>query len=315
MLKSFMSAAVAVCMAFAGLAAASPAAAQGTTGPTPVAKNGDCPRGYHRGKPGHTSGVGGYPTGHNDPNLCYPESKSPPSVYLRASQNTPCAPGYVVDFRPTWCTTQQSYTWSAENNLAKDTKLPKPAKGVRCPTGWASTTQLDSCYTTLDNPPAARLSKGKPCAEGEIEEWGTWCTGDLSGVTRANAEGHGSGDFNKVYLHLQTTGGAWEGMKCCISPAASAWYAARGQYRTMRINGEEVPVDDNGNPVKGAGNAVAASGGGNETATGSDGAAGQCASGSATGAAIGGAIGGDAGAALGSMLGGLGKKKKKKAGC
>ncbi len=310
MLKSFMSAAAAVLLAFGGLVVASPAAAQ--TGPAtiPAASNGSCPDDYTRGTSISPK------KGQTNPDLCYADSKSPPMVAMKRITSEACPSGLRSEGSSSyWCTSKaEARSWSAENNLAKDTKLPKPSKGVRCPTGWASTTDLVSCYTTLDNPPAARLSKGKACAEGEIEEWGTWCTGDLSGVTRANAEGHASGDFNKVYMHLQMTGGAWEGMKCCISPAASAWYAARGQYRTMRINGEDVPVDDNGNPVKGASvsqtgteDAVAANGG--------ESAPSQCTNGSATGAAIGSAIGGDAGAAIGSMLGGLGKKKKKKGGC
>lgn len=311
MRKSLMSAAAAVLLALGGLAAASPAAAQ--TGPAtiPAASNGGCPDEYTRGTSISPK------KGQTNPDLCYADGKSPPMVAMKRTTSEPCPSGLRPDSSSSYfCTSKpEARSWSAENNLAKDTKLPKPSKGVRCPTGWASTTQLDSCYTTLDNPPATRLSKGKPCAAGEIEEWGTWCTGDLSGVTRANAEGHASADFNKVYMHLQSTGGDWQGMKCCVSPAASAWYAERGQYRTMRINGEDVPVDDNGNPVKGAGKAVASGSGGNESTTGDETPASQCTSGSSTGAAIGSAIGGDAGAALGSMLGGLGKKKKKKAGC
>ncbi len=311
MRKSFISVAAAVCMALGGMAAASPAAAQ--TGPAtiPVASNGGCPDGYTRGTSISPK------KGQTNPDLCYADSKTPPMVVMKRATSDPCPSGLRPDDSSSyWCTSKpQARSWSAENNLAKDTKLPKPSKGVRCPTGWASTTDLASCYTTLDNPPAARLSKGKSCAAGEIEEWGTWCTGDLSGVTRANAEGHASADFNKVYMHLQGTGGDWQGMKCCVSPAASAWFAERGQYRTMRINGEDVPVDDNGNPVKGAAAASQSGSGEAVAANAGESAPSQCTSGSATGAAIGGAIGGDAGAAIGSMLGGLGKKKKKRAGC
>lgn len=308
MAKSFMAVAAALFVALGGLSATSPAAAQGTTsGPVKKPSGSLCPSGWREGGRGDSNAaMEGY---------CYPfpGKVSSHSIYARASLNETCAAGYAPEInRSLFCTTRKMASWSAENNLAKDTKLPKPSKGVRCPTGWASTTALDSCYTTLDNPPAARLSKGKACAAGEIEEWGTWCTGDLSGVTRAHAEGHGSGDFNKVYLYLQTTGGAWQGMKCCISPAASAYYASKGEYRTMRINGEDVPVDDNGNPVKGGKQAATFREDGDDAvaANGGESAPNSCARGSSTGAAIGAAIGGDAGARIGSMLGGFGKKKK-----
>lgn len=293
MFKSFMSAAVAVLLALGGLGAASPAAAQGTTtGPVKKPSGSLCPSGWREGGRGDSNApMEGY---------CYPfpGKESANSIYARASLNEGCAAGYAPEInRSLFCTTRKMASWSAENNLAKDTKLPKPSKGVRCPTGWASTTELDSCYTTLDNPPPARLSKGKPCGPGESEEWGIWCTGDMSGVTLAHANGHGSADFNKVYLHLQLNGGDWQSMKCCLSPAAQAYFASKGEGSAPGVSNAALSSDSGGG-----------SNGQSASATGS----GPC--GSATGAAIGGAVAGEGGAVLGNMLGGLGKKKRK-SGC
>ncbi|WP_446655545.1 hypothetical protein [Blastomonas sp.] len=293
MLKSFLSAAAAALVALGSVAMAGPASAQGTTtGPVQKPNGSLCPSGWTEG--------GGSLSHAPMRGYCYPQNKSGTdnAIYARSSLNESCAPGYNPEInRSLFCTSRKIYTWSAENNLAKDGKLPKPEKGVRCPTGWASTTELTSCYTTLDNPPPARLSKGKPCGAGEVEEWGIWCTGDMSGVTLAHANGHGSADFNKVYLHLQLNGGDWQSMKCCLSPAAQAYFASRGEGGAPGVSNAALSSDDGGSS---SGQSASASGGG------------PC--GSATGAAIGGAVAGEGGAALGSMLGGLGKKKKK-SGC
>lgn len=167
----------------------------------------------------------------------------------------------------------------------------------RCPTGWASTTERTSCSTKLDNPPPARLSKVKPCGTGEVEEWGILCTGEMSGVTLVHANGHGSADFNKGYLHLQLNGGDWQSMNCCLSPAAQAYFTAKGE-----------------GSAPGVSNAALSSVGGGGTSGQSASASGNGPCGSATGAAIGGAVAGEGGAVLGSMPGGL-DKKKKKGGC
>lgn len=295
-------------VALSCLMMAAPAQAQGTTGPVRVSKAGNCPSEYHKGRPGHTSGVGSYQTGHNDPNFCYPETKSPPAVYLRTSTSTPCAEGYFVDFRSEWCSTKKSYTWSAENNLAKGGKLTKPSLEARCPTGWASNSDLRTCYTTLENPPATRLSNGKPCAAGEMEEWGTWCTGSIKAVTYAHADGHGAADFNRVYLHRQLNGGDWQSMKCCLSPAAAAYYKSIGAGPAP-VGNAAAPKDDSTSAeedeARGMDIARGMIGGNSGQA-----AQPQCDTGSAAGAAVGAAIGGSTGAKIGSMLGGFGRKKK-----
>jgi hypothetical protein len=166
--------------------------------------------------------------------------------------------------------------------------LTKPSKGNRCPTGWASTSDLSQCFTMVENPPTARPSGGKPCAPGEFNEWGVWCTSNYAATTKEQAYDALTVDFNRLYLR-----GGPADMKPVLSDDATAHYG----------------------PKTYADGSTSASASSSDTSKPAEQTA-QCTtdSGSATGAAIGGAVGGEAGAALGGMLGGLGKKKKKK-GC
>lgn len=312
MLKT-IKAAMAAFIAAGAVVLATPAAAQGTTGPVNATRDGGCPSGYSRGNPDITAMAR---KGQTNRTTCYPDlSSNGPSVYQRASRNAACAQGYRVDSGSAdFCTTAAApRAWSAENNLAKQTRLTKPSPSARCPTGWASAKDLKTCYTTLDNPPAARLSNGKPCAAGEMAEWGLWCTGSIAGVTYAQADGHGTKDFNEVYLYLQMNGGNYEAMKCCLSPAAEAYYKANGKGPQSAAASRDGPGDyTSAEEDEARGMAVAR---GMVPGAAGQPAQGQCTSGSAAGAAIGGAFGGEAGARIGSMLGGFGKKKNKPAGC
>lgn len=290
-----------------------PVWAQGTAGTTAIGKATTCPTGYHRGKPGHTRGVGSYATGENDPKFCYPEVSNPPAVYVRASRTATCAAGYRVDSRSAdFCTTAAApRTWSAEDNLAKQTRLTKPSLDARCPTGWASAKDLKTCYTILDNPPASRLKAGKACAAGEMEEWGLWCTGSIASVTYAHADGHATKDFNEVYLYRQANGGDWQSMKCCLSPAAAAYYKSVGAGPKPVAASADGPGDYTSAADDEARGMAAMRGMG--LPTGSNTPAQTCDTASSAGAAVGAAIGGETGARIGSMLGGFGKKKKKTA--
>lgn len=304
MFKSTMTAIAAVCFTIVGLAAVSPAAAQ--TGPAQieVASNGSCPTGYSRG-----SSVGLRKTNTNS-DFCYGNTSTPPLAAKKRSVSDPCPSGMRSESSTSyWCTTAPAArTWSAETNLAKGGKLTKPSLEARCPTGWASNSDLRTCYTTLENPPATRLSNGKPCAAGEMEEWGTWCTGSIKAVTYAHADGHGAADFNRVYLHRQLNGGDWQSMKCCLSPAAAAYYKSIGAGPAP-VGNATAPKDDSTSAEEDEARGMAIARG---MTGGNPGQAAQpqCDTGSAAGAAVGAAIGGSTGARIGSMLGGFSKKKK-----
>ena len=306
MLKT-IKAAMAALIAAGAVTLATPAAAQGTTGPVNATRDGQCPAGYSRGNPDVTAMA---KKGQTNRTTCYPDvSSNGPSVYQRASRNAACADGYKVDSNSAdFCTTAAApRTWSAETNIAQPNRLTKPSPDARCPTGWASAKDLKTCYTTLSNAPAARLSKGKPCAAGELAEWDLWCTPGIEGVTYAHADGHASKDFNEVYLYRQMNGGDWESMKCCLSPAAEAFYKSQGKGPQAAAS-QDGPGDYTSAAEDEARGMAAARGmmGGGAAQSGQPAQA-QC----NTGAAIGGAIGGEAGAKIGGMLGGLGKKKKK----
>lgn len=303
MLKTVKAAAAALIAACA-VALATPAAAQGTTtGPVAKPASSSCPTDWSEGGKGRSNQpMAGY---------CYPDLKlNGPAIYARASADEPCAAGYHPEInRSRFCTTKKPILLSAETNLAQPNRLTKPSPEARCPTGWASAKDLKTCYTTLSNAPAARLSKGKPCAPGELAEWGLWCTPGIEGVTYAHADGHASKDFNEVYLYLQMNGGDWESMKCCLSPAAEAFYKAQGKGPQAAAASQDGPGDYTSAAEDEARGMAAMRG--MVPGAGAQPAQAQCTAESGAGAAIGGAVGGEAGARIGGMLGGLGKKKKK----
>ena len=320
----FLSLCAAVGLSLLGLATPEPAAAQGTSGIIPIGPEDRCPKEYERGKYGDPK----------RPNvaLCYPTGSNPPLVYVRQG-NAECASGYYKDQHPEFCTTKYTEWTTFEQRRSKATKLARASATTRCPIGWSASKTATECYTQMDNPPSARLKNGKACAPGELDEWNTWCSSGYETMGRRVAESHANQDFNAVYLELMHAGKDVSGMKCCLSPAAQAYFESQGEWAIERVNGDEWYVDPNGvklglvangpisperarqiatNPKlagngQGSSSASSSSQSQSSTCTSSDG--------SATGAAIGGMIGGDAGAALGSMLGGLGKKKKKKTAC
>lgn len=266
-----------------------PAAAQGTTGPTPTSAGGNCPSGYSKGtSSGRRAGLG-----ETNLNLCYPQGSNAPAVFQRRSNSDPCPAGMRPDSGGSpWCTSRPETSSPSVDYIAARSGtgnlLTKPSKGNRCPTGWASTRDLTQCFTMVENAPTARLSGGKPCAPGAFNDWGVWCTSNYAKTTKEQAYDALTVDFNRLYLR-----GGPADMKPVLSADATAHYGPK-TYADSSTSAS-VSSSDSSKPTE-------------QTA--------QCASesGSANGAAIGGALGGDAGAALGGMLGGLGKKKKK-AGC
>ncbi|MBN8485801.1 MAG: hypothetical protein J0L50_13620 [Sphingomonadales bacterium] len=254
----------------------SPAIAQGQN-TTSVEKVGICPVDWHEGgtRPGQ-AGVRG---------RCYPDSSVAPKVYLRASTSEPCAAGYNPSER--YCTTKQSTQTSAEIRASGGPKLTKPAPNARCPLGWASTRDLATCYTTIENPSVARLKNGKACAAGELDEWGIWCTSNYKHIPKNRAEAHGNKDFNEVYGWTMRNRGDTKAVGDTFSPAAEAWFAS--------------------NSGAAASSAAPAT---TSTQAQTESKPANCESGAVAGAVVGGVVGGKSGARTGAVLGGgLGKKK------
>lgn len=258
---------------------APPAFAQGQNVES-VQKIGTCPRDWHEGgtRPGQ-SGIRG---------RCYPDSSSSPRIYLRASTSERCATGYYDWDR--YCTTDKPVLVSAERTFALATKLAKPAPNARCPVGWASTRDLQQCYTTIENGSVARLSNGKPCKSDELEEWGLWCTSNYQNIAFERADNAGAKDFNEVYAWTLRNRGDTKSVGDSLSPAATAWFASQ---KGGSSNGAASTSNVAASSSNSAGNAA------NQA----------CANSAAAGAAVGGLLGGTGGARIGGMLGGLSKKK------
>ncbi|WP_446325687.1 hypothetical protein [Blastomonas sp. CACIA14H2] len=280
-----------------GLAAIpAPAFAQGvTTGPVAKPPGSNCPGDWTEGGRGNSA--------RPMEGFCYPANgKTDNAIYARTSLDQPCAPGYYPEInRSLFCRSKKIYTWTPEQALARQ-RVDKPQKAMRCPATYRSSLDFTNCYTSIDHPPAVRLSKGKPCGPGEINEFGLWCTSDFEHLPWSEIESAGFGDYAKLLDLAAMEGRGYEtvpgyGKDLKASPEMQAHYASLGRLNTKPA----AAASSSGSSSSGA-----------QTASSGSGASGPC--GSATGAAIGGAVAGEGGAVLGSMLGGLGKKKKK-SGC
>ncbi len=91
------------------------ASAQGTNRVQLVSMmNQQCPTGYLRGQKwdGQRDGQGGFAQG--DPQLCYPASDNPPSVYQAISSGGTCIAPYVPDTQSDWCTNRVPHSSKAK---------------------------------------------------------------------------------------------------------------------------------------------------------------------------------------------------------
>lgn len=258
--------------ALLALPVATPAFAQGSTGPTPAIARG-CPDGYNNG--------GGRAS--TSATMCYPTSSSAPAVYANPSKK-PCASGYSPNSQY-WCSNKPETAFVAAQTFGN---VPKANANDRCPVGyWTSRDSATSCVSYYkDRSPASRPKRGGACAANEVDEWGLYCTSKTTSLSRAQAEESAVSDVNRIYED-------------------SAGQGARqgGEY-------ENTPGLIGIFGRKGGGSAATSSSSSNQQSASNDAPAANCTTTSTTGSAIGGMLGGDAGAALGGMLGGKGKKKK-----
>lgn len=304
-----------------GLAfSAAPAAAQ-QTGPASieVARTGSsCPSGYSQG------GNGISYKNRPNPNMCYADGSKPPFVMKKESLSDPCPAGLRAESSGSlWCTNKPEARGMAPEQWLAKGKFPKPSKAARCPATYRSSLDFTECYTSIDNPPAVRLSKGKPCGPDEVNEFDLWCTSRFDHLPYSEIESAAFGDYAKLLDLAALEGRPYStvpgnGQENKASPGIRAWYQAQGKLTTAAASpaaSSSPKGDDYGDLDDDARAAAVARAIADSNARQS--AQAQCTtdSGSAAGAAIGGAVGGDTGAKIGSMLGGLGKKKKKQAGC
>jgi hypothetical protein len=208
-----------------------------------------------------------------------------PAVYVRDNKSTACNQGYFVDtINDLVCT---SYDRMTARFADRPDGIARAGILNRCPTGWQASVNNKQCFTEIENAPIPRLKNGKPCAPGELDDWGIWCTSNYEHLSFAEVDLAGLRDFNTIYANAMNASLDYNSIPdATLSPEAKAFF-----------KGADKSSD--------ASSAAPASA--SEPAT----KAAECTSGSEVGAAIGGALGGRTGAALGGALGGLGKKKKK----
>lgn len=278
---TMLAAAGLILCAAGSLALAPPVQAQGQNSGVITLPGGGCPEGWQTSWKTHGQ------------NTCRPFGTiNVPSVYVRSSLTADCASGYYVDrTNNRICTTREPpQDRSAERSADRPDGIARAGILNRCPTGWQASVNNKQCFTEITNAPIPRLKNGKPCAPGELDDWGIWCTSNYEHLSFAEVDLAGLRDFNTIYANALGNGLDYNSIPdATLSPDAKAFFKGAD---------------------KSSGTSPAASASTSEPAT----KAAECTTGSEVGAAIGGALGGRTGAALGGALGGLGKKKKK-SGC
>jgi hypothetical protein len=278
--KTMLAAAGLILCAAGSLAVAPPAQAQGQSSGvlTLPAASGPCPDGWETSWKTHGQ------------NTCRAFGTiNVPSVYVRPSQRADCASGYYVDRRNSRICTTREPPRARSAEPAADVPGGIARAGVlnRCPTGWRAASNNKQCFTEIKNAPTPRLKNGAPCAPGELDDWGIWCTSNYEHLSYAEVDLASVRDFNTIYANAMNDGLDYNSIPSGLSPDAKAFFKGA-----------------NASPGAAAAEPSSAS---QPAAT----KAVECTTGSEVGAAIGGALGGRAGAALGGALGGLGKKKRK----
>lgn len=221
-----------------GLAAGTPAQAQGTLNPQNKPTNGSCPSGWtdyaSEAKRAADLSSGKGPT-------CYPKPGAEPA-YLPSPSSAPCADGYVKS--GSFCRKGEgSYTASTAGALIKANPLD------RCPVGYFTVpSDGNACTTTAANPPKVRRKGDGECGPDEIDDWGLYCVSDYGQLTRKDAA-KGYPDYNAIYQNSYRLTGKQQGSRQADLPEGKEYTPA---YFT--IFGR---VDRDGNPIPG-GNGVAA---------------------------------------------------------
>ncbi len=274
--KTMLAAAGLIMCAAGSLATAPAAEAQGrTTGRLELPRErGACPYGWNR----------------ETDTFCVPSIvvKPMPAVYVRDNKSIACDQGYFVDtINDLVCT---SYDRMTARFADRPDGIVRAGRLNRCPTGWQASNNNKQCFTEIENAPIPRLKNGKPCAPGELDDWGIWCTSNYEHLSFAEVDLAGLRDFNTIYANAMNDGLDYNSIPdATLSPDAKAFFKG---------------------PDKSSGASPA-----NPAAKGKDK---NCEietdTGAAVGGLIGGAVAGSEGAVIGSTLGGIGKKKKKK-GC
>lgn len=276
--KAMLTAAGLFLFAAGSLATAPSAEAQGrTTGRLEMPwQKGQCPYGWDREK---------------DSVFCVPfmAVKPTPAVYVRQNKSVACDQGYFVDtVNDLVCT---SYDLLTARFADRPDGIARAGILNRCPTGWQASNNNKQCFTEIKNAPVPRLKNGKPCAPGELDDWGIWCTSNYEHLSYAEVDLAGLRDFNTIYANAMNASLDYNSIPdATLSPDAKAFF--KGADKSTGASAAEPSSASQQAATKAA----------------------ECTTGSEVGAAIGGALGGRTGAALGGALGGLGKKKKK-SGC
>ncbi|APG62562.1 hypothetical protein LPB140_06930 [Sphingorhabdus lutea] len=218
-----------------------------------------------------------------------------PAVYVRQNKSIPCQQGYFVDTdNDLVCT---SYDRMTARSADISGGIARAGILNRCPTGWRASTNNKQCFTEIKNAPIPRLNNGKPCAPGELNDWGIWCTSNYEHLSYAEVDLAATRDFNDIYANAMNDGLDYNSIPSGLSPAARAFFKGANKSSGASAAGSQASTETTqANSCK------------TDTETAS-----------AVGGAVGGAVAGSKGAEIGSTLGKLGglgkKKKKKKDGC
>lgn len=205
------------------LAAAAPAAAQGTLNPQPTQGAADsCPKGWSNTEGGRRT------------KTCRPLPGAKAAYYPQTGRN--CATGYIKS--GIFCVEGQPITVTA---TAGSVKKANPLD--RCPVGYFTDPGNGHMCTSLAAaPPVIRLKGEGACAAGELEDWGVWCVANYEGLTRKDAA-KGYPDHNGIYQTSFKTTGKQQASRMADLPEGKEYTPAY-----FLIFGR---VDRDGNPLPG----------------------------------------------------------------
>lgn len=222
-----------------GLAAATPAQAQGTLNPQKKPSWGStCPENW-TDRASQVNKVTDVSSPKGD--TCYPLRGAKPAFVPRSS-DAPCPDGY---------TRSGSFCHVGEKRTVTSTagSVNKAHPLDRCPIAYFTYGNGSACTSLSPNPPSVRLKGEGDCNPGEVEDWGLWCVSNYEGLARKDAT-KGIADYNGVYQASYKATGTQQGPRQPALPEGGEYTPAY-----FVIFGR---VDKEGNPLPGSGAQAAA---------------------------------------------------------
>lgn len=217
-----------------GLAAGTPALAQGTLSPQKKPSWGNTCAENWTDRASQVNKITDVSSPKGD--TCYPMRGAKPA-FAPTSNSTPCPNGY---------TRSGSFCHVGEKRTVTSTagSVNKAHPLDRCPVAYFTYGDGSACTSLSPNPPTVRLKGEGDCNPGEVEDWGLWCVSNYEGLARKDAT-KGIADYNGIYQASFKATSKQQGPRQPDLPEGGGYTPAY-----FVIFGR---VDKDGNPLPGSG--------------------------------------------------------------